>query len=164
MIKVYIENLTAHPSVDKKKVLANVRKMIRYVLSEKNVVENSCLKDYEYKNLEFDVIFCDDEKIAEINKQYRHKDGSTDVISFAIFADSPKNQRFVIDETINLGEIIISLDKTSFQAKENGHNFEKELYYLLSHGILHLLGYDHKDEVSLEDMLNLQAKMSAKII
>ena len=112
--------------------------------------------------LYFDVVLCDDKKIHEINREYRQKDSPTDVITFAIFADSPQEERFIFDNEINLGEIIISLDRAKEQAFDGSHEqqtFKQELYFLLAHGILHLLGYDHEDEQSLQKMWNIQQEM-----
>ena len=80
-----------------------------------------------------------------------------------MFADSPEEERFIFDNEINLGEIIISLDTTSRQAKENNKSFKDELYFLLAHGILHLLGYDHMTEETLQEMWDIQTKMIAGI-
>lgn len=160
-INIFIENTYEEFSdiLDLPKYTKDVVKMTRFFLSEKNWVENSCLKEYDPKLLYTDIVFIDDEKIQEINKDYREKDNPTDVISFALFADSPKEERFVFDDEINLGEILISLDTTKRQAKENNKTFEEELYFLFAHGILHLLGYDHLTEESLEEMWDIQNKM-----
>lgn len=104
----------------------------------------------------------DDNHIHEINREYRQKDRPTDVITFAIFADSPPEERFIFDNEINLGEIIISLDTALSQSKDESHEnktFKDELYFLLAHGILHLLGYDHQDEETLKEMWTIQQEM-----
>ena len=64
---------------------------------------------------------------------------------------------------INLGEILISLDKTQEQAINNNHSFGDELFFLISHGIMHLLGFDHLTENDLEFMLNQQKKSVEKV-
>lgn len=147
-----------------KEIIEKAQKMTYFFLSNDCWVKKSCLEEYkDTKQIYFDVVFCDNEKIHEINRDYREKDRPTDVITFAIFADSPKEERFVFDNEINLGEIIISLDKTLEQSKENKHSFEKELYFLLAHGILHLLGYDHMTEETLIEMWDMQKEMMGKI-
>ncbi|MCK7488551.1 MAG: rRNA maturation RNase YbeY [Bacillus subtilis] len=78
------------------------------------------------------VILTTNEGIHEINKNYRHVDKPTDVISF-------ENT----DSEIELGDVFISLDKTHAQAAEYGHTFERELAFLAVHGFLHCAGYDH---------------------
>lgn len=142
------------PSVTHKAVL-----MTEFLLKKQDVVEGSCLSGYEFDTVCFDVVFTGDAKIHEINRDYRGKDRPTDVISFALWADSPKDERFLFDGEINLGEIIISVDTAKKQSTENSISFENELYCLLSHGILHLLGFDHGCESDLRYMLDLQREM-----
>ena len=89
---------------------------------------------------------------------------STDVITFAIFADSPLNERFIIDSDISLGEIIISLDKVKEQADYNNVTFLDELYFIISHGILHLLGFDHQNDVDYNFMVENQKKAKAIVL
>ena len=171
-INVFIENEYkdfSPKSFDKndlEKMIQNLpqmaEKMTKFYISTKEWYKDSCLTEYDYKLLYFDVVLCDNEKIQEINKNYREKDCATDVITFAIFSDSPKEERFIFDNEINLGEIIISLDKTETQSLDKSHlqqSFKDELYFLLAHGILHLLGYDHKDEQTLKEMWDIQQKM-----
>lgn len=136
--------------------------MTNYFLSKSDWVQDSCLVNQNFSLLYFDIVFTDNERIQEINREYRKKDSATDVISFAIFADSPKEERFIFDGEINLGEIIISLDYTKEQAIVNAHenqSFKEELLFLIAHGILHLLGYDHQDEMSLQEMWDIQKEM-----
>ncbi|MFC4320820.1 rRNA maturation RNase YbeY [Litchfieldia salsa] len=103
--------------------------------------------DYESVNegSELSITFVDNERIREINREYRGKDQPTDVISFAMEemgegeieiqgADLPRM----------LGDLIISVPKTIEQAEEYGHSFSRELGFLTVHGFLHLLGYDHE--------------------
>lgn len=167
-INIFIENAYesfVQEKVDLAKITQDAKDMVSYFLDNQSWVKNSCLKEYDYDLLYFDVVFCNDEKIHEINKEYRQKDSSTDVITFAIFADSPKEERFIFDNEINLGEVIISLDHAYTQSKEGQHeksNFEDELYFLIAHGILHLLGYDHTDEKTLQEMWDVQHKMINK--
>ena len=99
-----------------------------------------------------EIILIDDEKIHEINKQYRGVDRPTDVISFA-FQDM---EDITISNITNLGEIYISLDKVKSQAKEYGHSERRELGFLTVHGLLHLLGYDHMNSEDEKEMFKLQ--------
>lgn len=92
------------------------------------------------------------EEIHEINREYRNVDRPTDVISFA-FEDYVEGEKEIIREEgmpRDLGEIFICVDRAKEQAKEYGHSFQREISFLFTHGILHLLGYDHmkkEDEV-----------------
>ena len=163
-INIFIENEYENfeGNVDLAALTQDAQKMTEYLLSKEEWVKNSCLKGYDCRLLYFDAVLCSDEKIHQINLNYREKDCPTDVITFAIFADSPKEERFIFDNEINLGEIFISLDRTAIQAKENTHHrqsFKQELYFLLAHGILHLLGYDHTTEETLQTMWDMQKEM-----
>jgi probable rRNA maturation factor len=100
---------------------------------------------------EVSIVLADDDYIHVLNRQYRDKDCSTDVLSFALNeGDEPE----IIDgpEEVLLGDIIISLETAARQAEEYGHSLERELAYLTVHGILHLLGYDHMTEEEKKDM------------
>ena len=162
-LNIFIENIYPEKKIDEKKVLTGTKKIFKYFLENQTIVEKSCLSEYDYKTICFDIVFCDNEKIHEINREYRKIDRPTDVITFALFADSDKEDRFIFDNEINLGEIIISLDKTAEQAEEKKHTFGKELFFLISHGIMHLLGFDHPTEETLQFMLEEQEKSMEKV-
>ena len=131
-------------------------KITDFFLNDNDIFPNSCLSNEDYSDIVINLILCDDSKIHEINREYRKVDRPTDVISFAIFADSPKEERFIFDGEINLGDVFLSLETTQRQAKENNNSFEKEFYYLISHSILHLLGFDHIDEITYDFMVSKQ--------
>ena len=160
-LNIFIENIYPQFEIDEVEVLENLKKITSFFLEDDLLMGKSCLSGYDFDTLCFDVVLCDNSKIHEINREYRDKDRPTDVISFAIFADSPKEERFVFDDEINLGEIIISLDKVDEQARENNHSFGAELYYLLSHGILHCLGFDHLTDADYNFMVEAQNKSKA---
>lgn len=97
--------------------------------------------------------FTDDAGIAELNSQWRQKSGPTDVLSFAALDDTPD---WLEGAAVELGDIIVSLDTAHRQAADHDHSLRYELHWLISHGLLHLLGWDHPDERSLSAMLTLQ--------
>ncbi|HBN08072.1 MAG TPA: rRNA maturation RNase YbeY [Cyanobacteria bacterium UBA8530] len=91
---------------------------------------------------EVSVLFVDDEEIQELNRQYRSIDSATDVLSFPqeegeAFPTSPEMPH-------PLGDIVVSIETAIRQAKEIGNSLEREITFLLIHGLLHLLGYDHE--------------------
>lgn len=100
------------------------------------------IENLENTELEFSVIIVDNEKIHEINKQYRGIDRPTDVISFAL----EDSEDISLENYRILGDIYISIDKVKEQAKEFGHSEKRELAFLTIHGFLHLLGYDHMEK------------------
>ena len=106
---------------------------------------------------EFSVAFVSDRRMTELNKMFRGKDSTTDVLSFPHEAD-----KFDLNEE-NLGDIVISVERADLQARENGLTLELEIKQLMLHGVLHLLGYDHetdsgemnKRELELRDKLGI---------
>ena len=163
-INIFVENTYEEFNIDEVKVFNNSVKITEFLISCKEVYENSCLNQYKAESICFDIVLTNNSEIHRINKEYRHKDSPTDVITFAIFADSSEDERFIFDGEINLGEIIISLDKIKEQANENNVTFEDELYYIISHGVLHLLGFDHLSEDEYNFMVNYQNKAKAIVL
>lgn len=104
------------------------------------------------KNANFSIVFVDEEKIQYLNKNYRNIDRVTDVISFA-FED---NAKIVYNNIRFLGEIYICIPRMKEQAVSYGHSEERELAFLVVHGLLHLLGYDHMTKEDEEIMFSLQ--------
>ncbi len=97
--------------------------------------------------------FTDDEKIKLLNLHWRKKQSSTDVLSFPILDES-----FTLPTEIclELGDIIVSVETAHRQAMEMSHGLLIELRWLVSHGLLHLLGWDHCTSDNLQEMLSLQ--------
>ena len=120
-------------------------------------------KAFKVLNLSFDpvvsVSFIDNEEIHKINKEYRKIDRPTDVISFAFLDNEDRSKEYASVMPVILGDIYISLDKASEQAKEYGHSMKRELCFLFVHGLLHLLGYDHMKKEDEEIMFPLQDKI-----
>lgn len=104
-------------------------------------------------DVEVSCVLVDDERIHEINKEYRHIDRSTDVISFAM---EDNDQFYVEGMPRTLGDIFISVDHAKKQAEEYGHSLRREMCFLFTHGILHLLGYDHMTDEQENEMFGLQ--------
>ena len=104
---------------------------------------------------EFNIIIVDNKRIHEINKEYRNVDRETDVISFAM----EDNMDIEYKDFRLLGDIYISIDKCYQQALEYGHSRVREICFLATHGILHLLGYDHMEENDEIEMFKLQDQL-----
>ena len=110
---------------------------------------------FKLDNVLCSVIIVDNKTIHKINKEYRNIDRETDVISFALEDDKTIN-----DSPIRvLGDIYISIEKAKEQAKEYGHSLKRELCFLMTHGFLHLLGYDHMKKEDENIMFPLQEKI-----
>lgn len=113
------------------------------------------LKKMKAEKSEVNIIFVGLEEIHEINKTYRNVDRPTDVISFAL----EDTEDVTVYEERVLGDIYICLDKVHEQAKEYGHTEIREMAFLIVHGLLHLLGYDHMIKEEEKIMFGLQEEI-----
>ena len=103
----------------------------------------------------------DDSEIQTLNSQYRHQDKPTDVLAFAALeVDSPYVTEIDTEnEPLYLGDIIVSIDTAIKQAIQQNHSLKTELAWLTSHGLLHVIGWDHPDEESLQRMMEKQVML-----
>lgn len=145
-LKVYFSN--NQKSV---KITPEIKKMLKDVLL-------TALKSEDFgKNAEVSLSFVDNEEIHRLNREFRGIDRPTDVLSFPMIDDEEDAGDIdIYDDSVVLGDIIISAEKAVSQAQEYGHSVERELAFLAVHSILHLLGYDH--ETSKEDEKEMFAK------
>ncbi|WP_050180912.1 rRNA maturation RNase YbeY [Domibacillus robiginosus] len=125
-------------------------------LSEE-LLQLAAVKESVPDGSEVSVTFVTNERIQEINRDYRDKDAPTDVISFAL-EEMGEDEVAITGTDLPrvLGDIIISIDRAKEQAEEYGHSFERELGFLTVHGFLHLLGYDHMNEQDEKKMFSRQ--------
>jgi probable rRNA maturation factor len=100
--------------------------------------------------VEVSILLVDDQQIRGLNKTYRGIDSPTDVLSFPMleFASGIGER----DIAAVLGDIVISMERAQHQAQEYNHSFLRELGFLLIHGLLHLLGFDHLEEQERQKM------------
>jgi probable rRNA maturation factor len=127
-----------------------VQSLLDYAAEQENVEPAS----------ELTVSFVTNERIREINKEYRDKDQVTDVISFAL-EELGEDETKIVGEGIPriLGDIIISVGRAKEQAEEYGHSYSRELGFLALHGFLHLLGYDHLNDEDEKKMFGRQKEI-----
>ncbi|WP_416827267.1 rRNA maturation RNase YbeY [Ectobacillus polymachus] len=117
-------------------------------------------KKEKVQEAEMSITFVTNERIQELNAQYRGKNQPTDVISFAIEDLGEGEEELVgADMPRMLGDIMISIPRTKEQAEEYGHSFKRELGFLSVHGFLHLLGYDHMTEEDEKIMFGKQKEI-----
>ncbi len=102
------------------------------------------------------LLFCDNRLSRYLNNKYRKKDYPTDVLSFPQYENREEADREK-GETLMLGDVVISLEKAGEQAEELGHSLHREAAFLLMHGLLHLVGYDH-DTPEREIVMRVQAE------
>lgn len=112
------------------------------------------------KNTEVSILIVDNSYIQELNFIYRGLNQPTDVLSFAMNELGEDEPDFDFGgETNVLGDIVISLEQALIQSKEYNHSLERELGYLVAHGMLHLLGYDHENPDEQKVMRDLEEKI-----
>ncbi len=163
IINIFSENIYENWQVDEAKIISIGRKIFDYYMARSDIYDASCLNGYEYNTISFDILYCDGAKTHQINKEYRDKDYVADIITFAIFADAETSERIIFDDEINLGEIILALDKITESAKEKGVSREYELCFLLAHGIMHLLGFDHLTKEGYDFVVSIQNRVIGEL-
>ncbi|MBR4110462.1 MAG: rRNA maturation RNase YbeY [Clostridia bacterium] len=140
--------------MDREEVM--IKKVVQAVLEEEKIVHE----------LYINITLTNNEEIHIINKQYRDVDRPTDVLSFPMYEREEipmlRKKDNIFAEEI-LGDIIISIPKVKEQAEEYGHSFERELAYLTTHGMLHLLGYDHMIDEEKEQMRKREEEILEKL-
>ena len=134
--------------------LINTTNVMIEELEKVNELISYAVKREKLENAIFNVIIVDNNKIHELNKEYRGIDRVTDVISFALedFHDIDLEIRM-------LGDIYISYEKAKEQADYYGHSYLRELSFLTIHGLLHLLGYDHMTKEDEKIMFTKQKEI-----
>ena len=132
-----------------------------------DIIRQMVVAALDYENCPYEaevsVTVVDDKEIQEINKTYRNIDKATDVLSFPMYQYEKAADFDNLDDSafnpesgeLLLGDIVISAEKVTAQAKEYGHTKEREFAFLLVHSMLHLLGYDHMEE---EERLVMESK------
>lgn len=144
---IYLDNRQEEIKVSEE-LIKDMEKVIYFALKEEEV-EKEC---------EVSLVLVNNDEIREINNDTRNIDKATDVLSFPmldypkgkVFKDVYKEKEFdevyLDGEELVLGDIVLSLEKALEQSKEYNHSYEREVFYLIVHSILHLLGYDHMIE------------------
>lgn len=132
-----------------KVIITNDQKEIKIPTGVRMLIRRCCnavlINEHFEGSAEISVRFVDDEIIHELNREYRHVDRSTDVLSF------PLGENGVYDINHDtcakiLGDIVISMQHAVMQAELYGHSLQREIAFLTVHSMLHLLGYDHEAE------------------
>ena len=142
-------------------VTANIRRCIEATLAQEGI-SVPC---------EINVLITNDRGIHAINKASRNIDRPTDVLSFPMFqlepGNPPQDWEAYLDIATNLcplGDMCISLERATAQAKEFGHSVKREVGYLTIHSMLHLLGYDHLDEGEMKRQMRTREEAIAATI
>jgi pyridoxine 5-phosphate synthase len=121
------------------------------------------LKECGVPGMNVSIVLVDDEHIQMMNKQYRHKDAPTNVLSFP-FADQTDSSLLAQIDVMELGDIVISLETAAREATQYKQTFHQRLTWLLTHGMLHLLGYDHEcSEAEAQAMFSREQEILDKL-
>lgn len=147
-----------------KGIIDKINEIIKFALIEEKV-------KYE---CEISIIFVDNAMIRKLNSKYRNIDRETDILSFPmlfypphkVFKDVYLNKKIDISsfdgEDLVLGDIALSVEKAENQSIEYNHSFEREVIYLIIHSVLHLLGYDHIEDVDKKIMRKREEEILQK--
>lgn len=146
-------------------IIENNQEIILIDKAWEKIIEDVVAAVLEYEafdeNVEVGVTLVDNEQIREINREHRHKDTATDVLSFPMLEFDEQHHLietyeagdYNYDEDVRLlGDIVISLERAKEQAGDYGHSMEREIGFLTVHSMFHLLGYDHEDEEQAQVM------------
>ena len=132
-----------------KVIITNDQKEIKIPTGVRMLIRRCCNAVLVNENFEgsaeISVRFVDDEIIHELNREYRHVDRSTDVLSFPLGENGVYDINHDTGAKI-LGDIVISMQHAVMQADLYGHSLQREISFLTVHSMLHLLGYDHEAE------------------
>lgn len=130
-------------------------------LIEECTREALCEEEIE-DDAEVSVTFVDNARIRELNKIHRQIDRETDVLSFPL-GDENGFEVNCDNDAILLGDIVVSLEKAVAQSEEYGHSIKREVAFLITHSLFHLLGYDHETEAEEKEMFTKQEKVLVKL-
>lgn len=131
------------------------------------IIEQTLLIEDAPPNSEISLALTGQERIHELNRDYRGKDKPTDVLSFSMAEQKVEEEPldFITppDGMVHLGEVIISYPQAVIQSGEHGHSLKKETAILVIHGVLHILGYDHEKPEMAPEMQTREREILAKI-
>ncbi|MEE0264531.1 MAG: rRNA maturation RNase YbeY [Acutalibacteraceae bacterium] len=147
-------------------IITNSQKKVKIPTGLRMLVRRCCHAVLQLENFkgiaEISVTFVDNEEIHKLNLQYREKDMPTDVLSFVM----SENGAYDIDPKTGaqiLGDVVISMEKAVEQAERYGHSLQREVGYLTAHSVLHLLGYDHMENMERIRMREKEEKVMSQL-
>lgn len=129
----------------------------------RSVSEYLSYKPFIKKEMYFSITFCSDPKMKKLNYQYRNKNKTTDVLSFYLH-DNLYQKKSISFPEINLGDIFISYSQAKKQSEQFCITIEDEIYHLMAHGLLHLLGLDHERSKKEDQLMKKEEEKLIKII
>lgn len=145
-------------------IIFNDTTLIEHTLEDKIYeAAEACLNEEGLNgdNIEISISFVDNNEIRNLNAAYRNKDTVTDVLSFPQYENIDMID--IEQSYICLGDVVLSIEKASEQAKEFGHSLQREQLYLIVHSIFHLLGYDHMTDEEKKVMREKEENVMKRI-
>ena len=139
----------------------------KYIKNPNNYIDrkinklNNKDKKFKKKSIHFTLLLSGEKEIKDLNRKFRKKNRSTDVLSFPFYKKKEMQQRLINEKEIYLGDIIINLNK--IRDKKKSKNFKTEFNNLWIHGLVHLFGHDHKKEKDFLAMKKIEKKYSSFI-
>jgi len=135
----------------------------------RDVAERVLVAQSVGSDVELGLVITSQERVQQLNKDYRGKDAPTDVLAFYMMTAGEgkgvESSDFIVppDGVRHLGEVIISYPQAVMQAEEHQHSIKRELAVLIIHGVLHLLGYDHEELEQEEKMRGREAEILSQV-
>ena len=138
------------------------------LINEPDTLAQEMIVGGDPEGVEISLSFVTAEEIHELNRQYRGVDSVTDVLSFPLLEDlnelyDTEEGSSEEDEPVALGDVVICLEQAEEQAEEFGHSREREIVYLFTHSVLHLLGYDHMEEEEKQEMRSREEEVMTEL-
>ena len=142
--------------------ILNNKAWYRYIKNPNSFIErkikniNKKLKRFKKNEIFLTILLSSDNEIRKLNKKFRKKNYSTDVLSFPFYKKGELEKKLKNNKEIYLGDIIINLNK--IKNKKNKSIFSFEFNKLWIHGLVHLFGYDHKKDKDFQKMVKIEKK------
>ena len=162
-MQITVSNMQTQVQIAPQKFRKTVEKLSAQVFINLHDRLPAHLIDSELAEMEsrgaLSVSLVSNQKIRALNKKWRQKESATDVLSFSLAVEDPDAFKFAMavpEMPIELGDVIISAPRALSQSIEYGHSFERELYFLFVHGLLHVLGFDHMTKKDEKEMFARQ--------
>ena len=143
-------------------IISNDKTWYRYLNNPSKFIQNKTnklnkkIKIYKKKVIYCTLLLTGEKEIKKLNKKFRKKNKSTDVLSFPFYQKVELNKKLKKEKEIYLGDIVININK--IKSKQNKDYFKIEFSKLWIHGLVHLLGYDHKKKKDFYKMLEIEKK------
>ncbi len=143
-------------------IISNNKVWYKYIKNPNNFLQkkiinfNKKFKKYKKNVIFLTLLLSGDSEIKKLNKKFRNKNNSTDVLSFPFYNKVEFKKKIKQDKEVYLGDIIININK--IKNKNNKVNFRIEFIKLWIHGLAHLFGYDHKKDKDFHNMSNVEKK------